>query len=50
MQEKDKKDTKKPTTAEVLKRKQLEETRKLKEKYFEYYDDVKSPSRGKEDW
>ena len=23
---------------------------KFKQKYFEYYDDVKSPSKGREDW
>ena len=30
--------------------KQINETKKFKEKYFEYYDDIKDHTRGVEDW
>ena len=32
------------------KNKQLDEIKKFKEKYFDYYDDIKHYTRGKEDW
>ena len=31
-------------------KKALNETKKFKEKYFEYYDDIKDHTRGVEDW
>mgnify|MGYP004454291167 CR=1 FL=1 len=37
-------------TKEEKRKKALEETKKFKEKYFEYYDDVKTHTRPKYDW
>jgi len=45
-----KKEIKPKTKEEILKEKKKKEIAKFKQKYFEYYDDVKSPSKGREDW
>lgn len=41
---------KKINKTDLIKKNDLEKTRKLKEKYFEYYDDVKSPTHKVTDW
>jgi hypothetical protein len=43
---KEKKDSKKDTK----KKQQIEKQKKEKQKYFDFYDDVKHYSNGKEDW
>ena len=37
-------------TKEEKKKKELEKTKKFKEKYFEYYDDIKSHTHDVYDW
>ena len=41
---------KKPTYAEIKKQQELAKTKREKEKYFEYYDDVKSRTHKVIDW
>ena len=37
-------------TKEEKRKKELQETKKFKEKYFDYYDDIKSHTHKKYDW
>lgn len=39
-----------PTKKDIKKQKAIKETKKFKEKYFDYYDDIKHYSKGREDW
>ena len=41
---------KKLSNQEIMKKIKLENTKKLKEKYFDYYDDIKSPTHKVTDW
>lgn len=41
---------KKPTYAQIKHKQQLEKTKRDKEKYFEYYDDIKSNTHKIIDW
>lgn len=41
---------KKLTNKEIADKIRLENTKKLKQKYFEYYDDIKSPTHKIIDW
>lgn len=45
-----KKSAKPLTPEEIKKKKALEQTKKFKEKYFEYYDDIKSHTNRIYDW
>ncbi len=41
---------KKINNKQIVDKIRLENTKKLKEKYFEYYDDIKSPTHKIIDW
>lgn len=45
-----KKPNKKLSSQELKKKKALEQTKKFKEKYFDYYDDIKSHTNKIYDW
>ena len=44
------KDNKKEQKLKDKEKKKKQSIEKFKQKYFDYYDDVKSPSKGREDW